>query len=123
MVYLVDSNILVRLRDLDSPERRVCENAVQSDEPPRGGRIKWEVFAMKTLVHARFDGKVLIPEEPLQLEEGQTVLLQITTPASHSEAGLSRERRRKALKQLVATAVEGANIPDEALRRENLYED
>ncbi len=29
MTYLVDSNILVRLRDLDSPERAVCEQVVQ----------------------------------------------------------------------------------------------
>lgn len=78
---------------------------------------------MKMLIHARYDGKVLVPEEPLQLEEGQTVLLEITAPAGQSEASLSRERRRRALKQLVATAVEGANIPDEALRRANLYED
>ncbi|MCS6831234.1 MAG: antitoxin family protein [Armatimonadota bacterium] len=78
---------------------------------------------MKTLIHARYDGKVLIPEEPLQLEEGQIVRLEIIAPACQSEASLSRERRRQALRQLVATAVEGASIPDEALRRENLYED
>ena len=30
MTYLVDSNILVRLRDLDSPERAVCEQVVRA---------------------------------------------------------------------------------------------
>jgi len=30
MAYLVDSNILVRLRDLDSLERAVCEQVVQA---------------------------------------------------------------------------------------------
>jgi predicted nucleic acid-binding protein len=30
MVYLVDSNILIRLRDLDSPDRQICEQAIQA---------------------------------------------------------------------------------------------
>ncbi|GIV15393.1 MAG: hypothetical protein KatS3mg022_0828 [Armatimonadota bacterium] len=78
---------------------------------------------MKTLIHARYDGKVLIPEEPLELEDGQEVTLQIIEQRGRTDNSPSREQRLRALKQLVATAVEGANIPDEALRRENLYED
>ncbi|GIV21434.1 MAG: hypothetical protein KatS3mg023_3185 [Armatimonadota bacterium] len=78
---------------------------------------------MKTLIHARYDGKVLIPEEPLELQEGQEVTLQIIEQGAQTDDRPSREQRLRALKQLVATAVEGANIPEEALRRENLYED
>lgn len=30
MAYLVDSNILVRLRDLDSPDMQICEEAIRA---------------------------------------------------------------------------------------------
>lgn len=77
---------------------------------------------MKTLIHARYDGKVLIPEEPLELREGQRVAIFLIELPPQAEK-LSREQRKAALRQIVERAVHGVNIPDEALRRENIYED
>lgn len=77
---------------------------------------------MKTLIHARYDGKVLIPEEPLELEEGQRVaifLMELPLQANNA----SKEKRRAALRRIVERGVHGVNLPDEALRRENIYED
>ena len=77
---------------------------------------------MKTLIHARYDGKVLVPEEPLQLEEGQRVaifLMELPLQANNT----SKEKRIAALRRIVERGVHGVNLPDEALRRENIYED
>lgn len=77
---------------------------------------------MKTLIHARYDGKVLIPEEPLQLEEGQRVTVLLLEPSPKAE-NLSVEERIAALRRFVEGGVRGVNLPDEALRRETIYED
>ena len=77
---------------------------------------------MKTLIHARYDGKVLIPEEPLELEEGQRVTMLLVEPVPKAEE-LSVEERIAALKRFVEGGVRGVNLPPEALRRESIYED
>ena len=77
---------------------------------------------MKTLIHARYDGKVLIPEEPLELEEGQRVAMLLVEPSPKVE-DLSVEERIAALKRFVEGGVRGVNLPPEALQRESIYED
>lgn len=77
---------------------------------------------MKTLIHARYDGKVLIPEEPLELREGQRVavfLLELPLQAG----GLSKEQKKDVLRRIVERGAKGIDLPDEALRRETIYED
>jgi predicted DNA-binding antitoxin AbrB/MazE fold protein len=81
-----------------------------------------EVFAMKTLIRARYDGRVLVPEEPLDLQAGQTVTMMLLEPLPKAEE-LSVEERLEALRRFVERGVRGVNLPDEALRRENIYED
>jgi len=77
---------------------------------------------MKTLIRARYDGKVLVPEEPLDLQAGQEVLLDIRLEGAQGTAK-SKQERLRALQELIDTAIPGLDIPDAALRRENLYED
>jgi len=81
-----------------------------------------EVFAMKTLIRARYDGRVLVPEEPLDLQAGQTVTMMLLEPLPKAEE-LSVEERLEALRRIVQRGARGVNLPDEALRRENIYED
>lgn len=77
---------------------------------------------MKTLIRARYDGKVLIPDESLDLEEGQNVTVLIVEPSQDVNT-LSVEERIAALRRIVERGARGVNLPDEALRRENIYED
>lgn len=77
---------------------------------------------MKTLIHARYDGKALIPEEPLELKEGERVAILLLESALRVQEP-SLEEKMAALQRFVERGVRGVNLPDEALRRENLYED
>lgn len=79
---------------------------------------------MPVVVRVRFDGRVFIPEEPVQLREGEEGLV-FFTPVSGdaSSAEHDPERVTIALQRLMSTGVEGTNIPAELLRREYLYED
>lgn len=79
---------------------------------------------MTVAVRARFDGKVFVPLEPVDLHEGEIGVFLISSGElpgpEYWEA--TRSDALKALQELVADAVD-AGVPDEALRRENLYED
>lgn len=79
---------------------------------------------MTVAVRARFDGKVFVPLEPVDLPEGEIGVFLISSgelpDTKYWEA--TRSDALKALQELVADAVD-AGVPDEALRRENLYED
>jgi len=77
---------------------------------------------VKTLIHARYDGKVLIPEEPLELREGQRVaVILVDLLAPHEEPSV--EHRKAVLRRIVERGARNVNLSDDALRRENLYED
>lgn len=93
-----------------------------TDEQCTGVHYAAEVLVMKTLIHARYDGKVLIPEEPLELQEGQTVTMLLIEPPLKAEE-VSIEEKIAALKRVVEGGVRGVNLPPEALRRETIYED
>ncbi|MEN3000578.1 MAG: antitoxin family protein [Armatimonadota bacterium] len=69
---------------------------------------------MTLTVRARYDGRALIPEEPLNLPTGQTLEIEIRLPDTPPPDA------HAAWEQLKATAVRGLNLPDDALRRENL---
>jgi hypothetical protein len=75
---------------------------------------------MSLTIRAHFDGKVIVPDEPVDLPVNQAleVLLSPITPEDPTQ-----EQRREALQRLVGRAIHGVNIPLEALRRENMYEE
>jgi predicted DNA-binding antitoxin AbrB/MazE fold protein len=75
---------------------------------------------MQKVIRARFSGRVIIPEEPLELPEGQS--LEVSIKCLPSEAHPNELNAQCAWEEIKATAIKGLNIPNEALRRERLYE-
>lgn len=71
-------------------------------------------------IEAEYDGKVLIPKEPLDLPVGARVQLSI-------RLGQEVEERLRRLRTLWKYAEEhpvaAPSVDDEALRRDNLYEE
>jgi len=83
--------------------------------------MKAEAIEMSIVARVHFDGKIIVPEEPVDLPINQSIEAEFRIP----EPKLAPDeiaRRLEALGRLEATAVKGASIPLEALRRENLYE-
>ncbi|MEJ5252252.1 MAG: antitoxin family protein [Chthonomonadetes bacterium] len=86
---------------------------------------------MKVAIRARFDGEVFVPEEPVDLAEGERVLIQVLSPVPFAGKAVTPEEveavlaelRMTALERFVSRGVSGVNLPDEALRRESIYED
>ncbi len=76
---------------------------------------------MSVVIRVHFDGKTIVPDEPVDLPIGQTMEAEFRVPEPRL-ASEEIERRLEALRNLEAIAVKGAEIPLEALRRENLYE-
>ena len=78
-------------------------------------------------VRAHFDGKVIVPDEPVSLPLNTP--LDVDIKPANGSAHLSKPTNQqiqaglKALEQIVSRGVSGANIPDEMLRREHLYDD
>lgn len=77
---------------------------------------------MAVRIRAHFDGKVIVPDEPVNLPAGQQLEaeLHVRQPSQEKE---DFARRLEAMHRTAAHGVRGTNIPLEALRRENLYED
>ncbi len=76
---------------------------------------------MSVVIRVHFDGKTIVPDEPVDLPINQSMEAEFHIP----EPKLSAEeikRRKAALRRFASHAVKGANIPLEALRRENMYE-
>lgn len=84
-----------------------------------------EVRGLKTAIRARFDGKVFVPEEPVDLPEGEEVWVLAIPQATTSHRlvnGRDNADAMTALERLVSRGIKGANLPDEALMRENIFE-
>ena len=73
---------------------------------------------MSIVIKAHFDGKNIVPDEPVDLPINQPLEFELKQP----EPEWDPEKALEALKRLASRAVHGLSIPDEALRRENLYE-
>jgi hemoglobin-like flavoprotein len=73
---------------------------------------------MAIVIRAHFDGKVIVPDEPLDLPVGEPLVAEIRN-ASASEA---RRRVLEAWEAFTANPVADVHISDESLRREHLYE-
>jgi hypothetical protein len=80
--------------------------------------------SMGSSIRAHFDGKVIVPDQPLDLPVNTPldVNVRLHLPSEKPDRETIK-RRIAALEAFVALAVPGANIPDEALRRENMYGD
>ena len=85
-------------------------------------------ITMAIVIRAHFDGKVIVPDEPVEIPVGPLeveIRLKSGALPPPGDALLSpeeAERRLAAWDALDEHLVSGLNIPDEALRRENLYE-
>jgi predicted DNA-binding antitoxin AbrB/MazE fold protein len=73
---------------------------------------------MQIVIRARYTGQAIVPEEPLELPEGQS--LEVTIRCLPSETCPESVDAQRAWQELKATAIKGLKIPDEALRREYL---
>ena len=69
---------------------------------------------MSMVIRMHFDGKVLVPDEPVDLPVDKPLKGEVTVIEPEREAAWQRLKSRK---------VRGSSIPLEVLRRENLYED
>ena len=76
---------------------------------------------MQKVIRARFSGRVIIPEEPLELPEKQSleVIIKCILSEIHSDA-VSAQR---AWQEIKATAIKGLNISSDSLCREHIYEE
>ncbi|MBI2843750.1 MAG: hypothetical protein HYX78_10155 [Armatimonadetes bacterium] len=70
---------------------------------------------MSIVIRAHFDGRVIVPDEPVDLPVNQPIELEV-------RQGRSAEREA-AWQRLLSSRIEGLNISEESLERENLYED
>jgi hypothetical protein len=80
-----------------------------------------EADEMSVVIRAHFDGKNIVPEEPVDLPINQSIEVEFRIP-EQKLSDTEIERRLAAVKRFAARAVKGANIPPEELRREKMYE-
>jgi hypothetical protein len=81
-----------------------------------------EEMRMALTIRAHFDGRVIVPDEPLDLPVDQALRVDLTPISPETEA-LAVEERRAALRRVASRKIHGLSIPDEALRREHLYDE
>ena len=74
---------------------------------------------MSVVIRVRFDGKVFIPEEPVDLPVNEPLEFELIQGTE--EPKWDPEKAKAALRRVVARA-KPVGIPLEALRRENLYD-
>ena len=76
---------------------------------------------MSITIRAHYDGKAIVPDEPVDLPVDQPLEIELREISAEPE--WDPKRARAALQRIAGRAVHGVNIPDEALRRENMYEE
>lgn len=75
---------------------------------------------MSVVARVHFDGKVIIPDEPVDLPVGESIEAEFRVSSPPEDR---RRATQAAWEQFVACVVPGLNIPEDAFRRENMYED
>ncbi len=80
---------------------------------------------MKYHLRAHFDGRVLVPDGPVNLPLNQTFEIDVSTIGTNGEKPANSEVIAERLRKLegVRTLIPGPVIPLEALRRASLYDD
>ncbi len=83
-----------------------------------------------TTIRAHYDGAAIVRDETVELPINQPLQSQVIEAAREEgsmDSGLlpeaERERRRAAWERFLSRAIHCPDVPLEALRRENLYED
>ena len=76
---------------------------------------------MSVIIKAHFDGKTIVLDEPVDLPINEPLEFEFRAPKTRLSAD-EIKRRKAAMRRFAARAVKGADIPIEALRRENMYE-
>ncbi len=74
---------------------------------------------MSVVIKAHFDGTNIVPDEPVDLPVNEP--LEFELKARPTKHGRSIEQEA-AWNRLKSNRISGLNIPDEAFRREQLYE-
>jgi hypothetical protein len=84
-----------------------------------------EVRSMAITIRAHFDGAVIVPDEPVDLPIGEPLELELRRPPSNEENPVDAAVIEERLRRLAAGSgtISGPGLPDEALRRENLYKE
>ena len=73
------------------------------------------------VIRMHFDGKVFVPEGPVDVPVNESLDFELKQAAGELE--WDPEKAKQAIKWLTEHAIPGLNVPDEALRRESMYED
>ena len=76
---------------------------------------------MSMVIRAHYDGKTIVPDEPVDLPIDQPLEFELR-PVS-TETKWDPDKAKDAWEWLKSHPVKGLSISDEALRRENMYED
>ena len=76
---------------------------------------------MSVVIRMHFDGKVFVPDQPVDVPINEPLDFELRQPPV--ELKWDPKKARAAIKRIASRAKHGLNIPDEALRRENMYED
>ncbi len=75
---------------------------------------------MSVIIKAHFDGKTIVLDEPADLPINEP--LEFELKLAPEESAWDPEKAKDAVRRIASRAVHGLNIPDEALRRDSLYE-
>ncbi len=76
---------------------------------------------MSITIRAHFDGKAIIPDQPVDLPVNEPLELSLRQMPVYLP--WDPETAKQAWDRMKQSAITGLSISDEALRRENLYED
>lgn len=71
-------------------------------------------------LRAHFDGKVIVPDEPLDVPVNQPLEVQVVVTDVRGGSSISQ---LAALRRIAQRATAGVNLPPEALSRESIYDD
>lgn len=75
---------------------------------------------MVIVIRAHFDGKVIVPDEPLNLPVGEPIEAELRLGSLHHDR---RAETQADWDELAACVIEGLELTEDAFRRQNLYED
>lgn len=73
---------------------------------------------MDHTIQAHFDGRVIVPDQPVDLPVDQPLEIQVKLDSANGSA--SDLVQREALDRLIQRALHGLHLPLESLRRESL---
>ena len=76
---------------------------------------------MSLVIRAHFDGKAIIPDQPVDLPVNQPLEFELKQVPLHLP--WNPENAKQAWERIKSHAISGLRISDAALRRENLYEE